>query len=532
MQNYNIYPGVYPGDLFEVGEFYPPPYHAERVQRYRNNKLLFKGEFLDVFNRLDPSLQARFRKSTFLSINLASIVAKKSADFLFGETPTVSAGKEDNSAEQEALDRLISDNDLNIINYESALSNAYRGDSFYKVRWGQTYGGQLPKEMDPFRVIIENQNPEYVFPETVQGDANKVIAYHVAYPVMPDPLNPEYWELHVESHYPGTICYRRFEIRPTTQTAKGVEQWVISNELTPLRADQETNVPFPLIVHVPNYATDENWEGVGDLDEHYDILRELSNRYSLLAEILDKHSDPAIAVPLGTLEEDESGVPQFRVGMDKVFEVDGKDDFIPQYIVWNGQVENNFKEIERLTELFFTLNEIPMVALGGGDSGTSGSSGLSIKFRMSSLISKVNRKRQYYEKGLKRVFIMAQMLETKMDPSKKYEMTIPKIIFKDGLPNDDFEQATIMSTRLGGLPTISQKSALMQLDGLTEEQAEKELERMKGDQEASSPAPVDGTVFNKEEPASPLSKALDKKAKETEEVEEAELQATQAVESE
>jgi hypothetical protein len=280
-----------------------------------------------------------------------------------------------------------------------------------------------------------------------------------------------------------------------------------------LKENQITNLPFPLVIHVPNFATDDDWQGIGDLDEHYDILKEISNRYSLLGEILTKHSDPAIAVPIGTMEEDEAGVPQFRVGMDKVFEVDGKDDFIPQYIVWNGQVENNFKEIERLTELFFTLNEIPMVALGGGESGTSGSSGLSIKFRMSSLISKVNRKRQYYDKALKRLFILAQMLEQKVKGEGGYEVTIPKILWKDGLPNDEFEAATIMSTRLAGLPTISQKSALMALDGLTEEQADLEMERMKKDQEAANPPLADPSAFNGK--ASPLTNALNKKASES-----------------
>ena len=510
---YEANPGVYPGDLFEIGEFYPPAYHAERIERYKNNKKLFKGEFLDVFKKMDPAMQNRFRDTHYLSVNLASIVAKKSADFLFGETPTVSAGREDNSPEQKALDRFINENDLNIINYESALSNAYRGDSFYKLRWGQNYGGQLQKELDPYRVIIENQNPEYVFPETLPGDSNKVIAYHIAFPVMPDPMNPEYWELRVESHYPGLIKYRRFKMDPIVTSTGGVDQWVISDELAALKPDQPTNLPFPLVVHVPNYSTDENWEGIGDLDEHYDILKELSNRYSLLAEILDKHADPAIAVPVGTMEEDDNGVPQFRVGMDKVFEVDGKDDFIPQYIVWNGQIESCFKEIERLTELFFTLNEIPMVALGSGDSGTSGTSGLSIKFRMSSLISKVNRKRQYYEKGLKRVLTLAQLLEKEVMKDLDYELVTPKIIFKDGLPNDEFEQATIMSTRLAGMPTISQKTALMMLDGLTEEQAEAELDRMKADQEAANPPMADGSVFNGS--SSPLSKALDKKKAES-----------------
>ncbi|MFP3427094.1 hypothetical protein, partial [Pseudoalteromonas sp. SIMBA_162] len=63
--------------------------------------------------------------------------------------------------------------------------------------------------------------------------------------------------------------------------------------------------------------------------------------------------------------------------------------------------------------------------------------------------------------------------------------------------NDEMEQATIYSTRLAGMPTISQKTAIMKLDGLTEEQAEKELERMKKEQDEAM-GTVDASVFNKQ----------------------------------
>ncbi|MDT2266388.1 hypothetical protein P7H12_26115 [Paenibacillus larvae] len=45
-------------------------------------------------------------------------------------------------------------NRLHIINYESALGNAYRGDAFYKVRYSQHYDGFLDESIDPYRVII------------------------------------------------------------------------------------------------------------------------------------------------------------------------------------------------------------------------------------------------------------------------------------------------------------------------------------------------------------------------------------------
>ncbi|PEM08557.1 hypothetical protein CN610_19780 [Bacillus wiedmannii] len=489
--------------MFEVGEFYPSPLHKERIDRYKRNSKLFKGEQQEVFEKHAPQLQGRYRDTLYVSANLAGIICKKSADFLFGESAAFSAGKEDGSPEQEALERFAEENGISITNYESALSNAYKGDSFYKVRWGQEYGGMLPASVDKFRVIIENQNPEYVFPETVQGNADKVLCYHVAYPVQVAASSHDDWLLNVESHYPGRVEFRKFRIDPIVTNKHGiVEQFVIKEELATERKTQNTGVPFPLIVHVPNYSTADSWEGIDDLSEHYTLLSEINNRISLIADILDKHSNPAIAVPVGTLEEDENGVPTFRVGVDKVFEVMGKEDVIPQYITWNGELQSAFQELDKLIELLLTMAEIPTVALGKGDSGTSGASGLSIKWRMNSLLAKVNRKRQYYDKGLKRVLLIAQLLEQFVLKDKLgYEVTIPKINFKDGLPNDDMEQVTIMATRLAGMPTLSQKTAIMKLDGLTEEQAEKEIERMKEEAEAAMLA--DPSIFNAEAPAAP-----------------------------
>ena len=483
-------------DLFAVGELYPSNLHMDRINRYRHNEKLFKGEQLEVFKKYFPELEERYRHVLFTAVNLPSIIAKKSADFLFGESPTFSAGKEDNSNEQKAVDRFVDTNDLQILSYESALSNAYRGDSFYKVRYGQEYGGVLPKEVDEYRVIIESQNPMYVFPETLQGNGNKILCYHVAYPVLVD-SDADDWILKVESHYAGLIVYREFVITPLLTDSKGeVIQWLIDAEIHEAHKVEKTGVKHPLVVHVPNYATDASWEGIDDITEHYALFASISNRLSLINGILDKHSNPAMAVPVGTLEEDENGIPQFRVGVDKVFEVMDKNEIVPQYITWNGELQSSLTVLEKELELIMTLTEIPMVALGAGDSGTSGSSGLSIKFRMSSMLSKVNRKRQYYQKALKRVFDIAQQLEVAVYGDKlDYTPTTVKIHFKDGLPDDELEQATIYSTRLAGMPTISQKTALMKLDGLTEEQAEKEIARMKKEQEEQM-GTVDASIFN------------------------------------
>ncbi|MFS0841250.1 phage portal protein [Paenibacillus sp. 1P03SA] len=500
--------------MFDIGQYFPPPAHVKRIQRYKENRKLFRGEHYDVFERVRNKLSHTQGEYLYISLNMAGLVSKKSADFLFGETPFYSAGNADDSPEQKAIERMAAENDLGIVNYESALGNSYRGDSFYKIRWGQQYGGELDKSLDPFRVFIESQIAEYVFPEADPFNANNIKAYHIALPTLMEDgqrlsefdlerlnglrttrsrtVRGDQWFIDVESHYPGKIVTRKLRALATNSNMDNeVIEWRILEEIS--RSEEETGVPFPLVVHVPNYATGDGWEGLDDLSELKPLLDELNNRISLIASILDKHSDPAMVVPTGSLEETEDGETIFRAGRNKVFEAADKNEVVPQYITWDGQLQAAFEEIKLLIDQILTVAEIPAVALGKDNSGTSGSSGLAIKFRMNSLLAKINRKRQYYDRGLRKVFLIAQLLEdSKVDID--YAVTVPKIKFKDGLPDDELEQAQIYSMRLGGKPTISQKTALMQIDDLTEQQAQAEIDRMRDEEEAVAKVP--SSVFN------------------------------------
>jgi hypothetical protein len=484
--------------LFVKGDYFPPEDHLDRIEKYRRNKHIIKGDHDLIFN--NPYLNGNQQQAVFIASNLPGTIVKKSADFLFGENPVYSAGKDDSSAEQQAIERIVEENDLDITNYESALGNSYRGDSFYKIRWGQRYGGKLPESQDPYRVFIEAQKAEYVIPETLPGDGTSIYAFHITVPVVIENTADQEWLLNVESHYPGRIEYSKYTITPFNHSRyeNAYTEWKIVDELISERRIVDTGVPFPLIVHIPNYSTDDDWQGIDDISENESIFSEIDNRLSKIAEILDKHSDPAMAVPAGTLGEDEKGEPIFHAGRDKIFEVADKSEVIPQYITWNGQLEAAFKELELLLDHLLIVSELPPVALGKTDSGTSGASGLSIKWRMNSLLAKINRKRQYYNKGLKQVMLIAQLLEhAKSDKKPNYEITVPKIKFKDGLPDDDMEQATIKQIRTGGKSTQSQLSAIMELNNYTEEQARIELERIREEEDAASF--VDTGVFNSEE---------------------------------
>ncbi|WP_353856772.1 phage portal protein [Bacillus sp. Bos-x628] len=481
-------------DLFVKGEYFPLTDHQERIDRYRRNDKLAKGHHVDVFKE---SLQ---KNDMYITANFAGLITRKSADFLFGEVPSVSSGKESQSREQVALDRITQSNNMNRLNYQQALKASVTGDAFYKVRYGTEYNGAFPESYDPKRIIIEGVDPTKVYPQTSPFDKSKIVVYHIAEAVQVDGSSDD-WTLFVESHMAGKIIYRQFKLTVfRTDRYGNVELFKIADEIPSAYEEEETGVPVPLVVHIANYADGTEWAGQDDISEHLSLFDEINNRLSQIGAILDKHADPAIAVPTGLLQEDGEGNTYFQVAVNKVFEVMAKDDIIPQYITnTNPQLDQAYKELEMLLEFLLSTTEIPAVAIGLKDSGTSGNSGLSIKWRMNSLLAKINRKRQFFEDGLKRVYMIAQMLEAYANPAiVDYEMVVPQIKFNDGLPQDDTEIANRMAIRTNGTQTLSQKTALMIMDGLTEEQAQAEIDRINEEKEQSMQMVAEPSVFNED----------------------------------
>src|SRR5690606_41979749 len=82
--------------------------HEERIERYRKNKKLFKGFHYDVFERVHNRLSKNQRNLVYIAVNLPGLICKKSADFLFGESPTYSAGRsEEHTSELQSRENLV-----------------------------------------------------------------------------------------------------------------------------------------------------------------------------------------------------------------------------------------------------------------------------------------------------------------------------------------------------------------------------------------------------------------------------------------
>jgi len=111
---------------------YPPKGHQERIAAYQRFEKLFLGRHKELYQ----ATPGRYQMVRYIVPNFAGLISRLAADLLFGEEPDFVAADE-NEAAQEALTRIITANHLHAVNYESALSNSFRGDAVYKARWGK-----------------------------------------------------------------------------------------------------------------------------------------------------------------------------------------------------------------------------------------------------------------------------------------------------------------------------------------------------------------------------------------------------------
>ena len=72
-----------------------------------------------------------------------------------------------------------------------------------------------------------------------------------------------------------------------------------------LEEEQETGYPGLLVEHIPNWRLDDMFWGISDYHDLDSLFDALNNRVSRIDSILDKHSDPKLILPPGSMEYDE-----------------------------------------------------------------------------------------------------------------------------------------------------------------------------------------------------------------------------------
>lgn len=451
---------------------FPTQEQQFRIQDYDYFNRLLMGDHFGAFNvRIaDPQYTRDYAKLRYVQANFAALISKVCADMLFSEAPDFKT----ESGDQVFIDALIHENNLHVQNYESALSNSALGDAVYKIRVGKRFANDLKPT-----VIIEDITPTIYFPKVngfnVRQDPN---VKELAWTFKRDKIT----YLRKEVHTAGMVENHVYEMEGT-KIVKEVGLDVLG--ITDIAPQQETKIDRSLVVHIPNWKTGNRYFGISDYADIDQLFYAINNRLTKTDNILDKHGDPILTVPPGVLDE-KGQVQKKALGVIEVREGEtGK----PEYVVWDASLDAAFKELEKVVETMFMVAEISPDVLGMGQGKQD--SGRAIKLKIMRTIAKVARKKLYYDRGLKEVLYIAQLVAKAWNlevggVKLSKDPVVVDIEWQDGLPIDNAEQVDIESKRIADGNTTLQDS-IMRLDGVDEATAKKKADEIHAEAKINMP---------------------------------------------
>lgn len=408
----------------------------------------------------------------YVVANFNGLVAKVAADTLFGEPVTIKSEQN-----KDWLADLWHTNRLQTQCFESAISNSALGDSIFRVR----------TENEEIR--FEDVHPSLYFPHVDRlNPRKKPTVEELAWVVV---FGKDKRYLIREIHGHGWIETRVLKLKPREGMITTQEE--IEREILVAEFNRETDsnlVPYVetgiddhnLLFHIPNYRLvgSREYFGTSDFLDTETLQFALNNRLTKIDNVLDQHSDPILAVPPGVL--DENG----RVKRESfnMFEIrpDEADGLKPEYIVWNANLDAAFKEIDKLVEFLFMASEVSPEVLGLGEGQAE--SGRALKMRMLRTLAKRNRKRLYYDQALTEMLEIAQRLSLngyKVNGERVSVLETPTLIWTDGVIDDPVETSELAISQVDA-GVKSKLTAIQEINGYTEEEAQAELERINEDQ--------------------------------------------------
>jgi (2Fe-2S) ferredoxin len=436
---------------------------------YKYNKDLFEGEHAEVYEQAFKRIKrviSNFDEVVSFSVvvNYQKLISIKLADLLLGEEFKVVAGKDD-SPEQAAVTQIIENTDLFNTGYMAVIDTSRFGD------------GLLIVYKDGDKGMIDVSQPPIWYPVVDPANLKRILYHVLAWVVEGGTEDNKTYTLVVQIHSKGSIEHREYKVDKGLGGTFYLKSFISRNE--------STKLDDFAVIQIPNIITSDRVHGMDDYTDIDSIMSELLVRLGQIARILDKHADPTVSGPMSALERDENGPWKLKLG--GFLGRDGKDDAEPKYMVWDGQLEANFKFIEQLINFLHAVSEMGSQILGDKNDDSGVLSGTALRFKMVSPLSKAKR----IANRLKPAMIKAIKLCSKYGGENIMDLSKTKlsINFLDGLPNDPVEESTIMMNRTGNKATMSVKTAIMTFDGKSEEDAENELEMIREDDAIANPVP-------------------------------------------
>lgn len=473
--------------MFKVGDKFPLDEDKDRIERYQLNKALFKGDHFEA-SEIYRETARRIKRvignfddiiSFPVLLNYHRLLSIKMADLVCGEYPTITGANADQS---EQVDEIRSDLavDFDTKLYATVIDVSRYGDAVWRI-FKDEFGKKTFTVWDP---------AEW-FPEVAQDGTNRILRHNLCWKENKgkDVFNPD-WHLHVQTHscLPGELGYYIYRVFKLDQYGNYIRAEVSSEKVN-------TGLDVCGVMHLRSFMTSDTAYGYDDYIQLDSILSEIFARIGQISIILDKHADPNISGPASMLSVNPV-TGEYYLETGKFFATSpGETD--PKYMVWEGQLDAAFKQLELLINQLYIISEMGAAILGGKDGSSQAISGTAMRFKLASPLAKARRITNSIALPVKRLLsALADGIEVK-DIS---------VVWADGLPDDPKELFELMKLATGAEAFMPISKALVEYLGKSEKEAAEwlaEIEEQKVKTEGvNHPGPQDGTGVNTSKAAS------------------------------
>jgi hypothetical protein len=440
--------------LLEKGDIYPSAKDAERIERENYYERLLLNESTGNYKMVHENGVIRKVPKDPL-VPIPQTISDISADLLMGEFPNIvlpQTSEQDNFNDW-AMDTDLGSRLLEAATYVSAVGTVF--SSLYKIDDEINYTLKASN-----KVTWEETNGKITNVKFILGITRTANGVNQVYEIQEWSINK------------GQLLIQHYEaeVRISDRKVKRVD--VLSPE-------QRPGLDFVPIAKWVNVGIMGQPNGRSDYSGKSQLFSEIDNRVDQNNNTIEENQDPWKAIPAGIL--DERGEFNRSNYANKMFEKTGggQADNTVDVVTWDANMPASFQQIETMIDLTFFTSRLSNPITGRLKGGQS-DSGRSLKWQSVSTISMKNRKEKYAASFL-RDFVnqWSRLSGTEID---KKEI---KIIWQDGLPIDEQEKTeTVVQQVNAGL--MSKETAIKELQELSTEDAQKELEKIQADETAAA----------------------------------------------
>lgn len=359
-----------------------------------------------------------------------------------GESPEDETGR----AIRVHIERMLKQNDGDVLLRDGALNGSMYGDTIYRLRW------------DAVRrhVVIENILPEFFHCRWNVTNMNQLTEVIVSYPIDRldametygtagntavdyNLINPEY--------LPGFGIY--WEHWTPSSYRIWIDDYLVQELPNPYMRVTEDGEQLPGIipfVHIPNMRVGGDFWGYSDGENILYLQDEINRRMADMGDAVNNHAHPII-----TLKHFQGEAEDLPVGPDAVWNL-GREG-VAEYLQWKGTPPAVIEYIEQCKQMMYDTANMPEVAFGRGlkGSGTGrssgGSSGLALQIALMPMVERSNDKRVFWDRGIRHLVDMALFVHAIHDPASlpfdyhtfrtQYDL---RVQFAQVLPRDRMQQ--------------------------------------------------------------------------------------------